>query len=385
VRNLNILHVVPSFYPAHFYGGPIQSVYALCRRLSDLGCRVRVLTTDANGPKAVLDLEKSRELELEDGVRIRYCRRLMPESVSRDLLACLPTYIRWADVIHLTGVYSFPTMPALIAARMLGKPVIWSPRGSLLRWDGRRKHRLKLFWEAACRIASPPKLLFHVTSETELADARAKFPTHDAAVVLNGVEVPATRKRSWRKGKLRIVYMGRLDPIKAIENLVLACEQLNPAHTSREEVLDWSLTIAGGGDHTYAVKLRRLIEKVGLSDRIEMPGEVLDAARERIFESADIVVLPSHSENFGMVLAEALARGIPVIASKGTPWRRLEEVGCGLWVDASPSSLANAIRRISLLPLEEMGARGRAWMRDEFSWRSRAQEMIQLYERVLGN
>ena len=102
---MKILHVVPSFYPAHVYGGPIESVYALCRHSAAQGCAVRVLTTDANGLDRVLEVETSRETTLAGNVQVSYCRRLARHSVSLQLLGCLLEYIRWADVVHLTAVY----------------------------------------------------------------------------------------------------------------------------------------------------------------------------------------------------------------------------------------------------------------------------------------
>src|SRR5947209_1044244 len=112
---------------------------------------------------------------------------------------------------------------------------------------------------------------------------------------------------------------------------------------------------------------------------MRMIGEVRGDEKRRLFENSDLTIVPSHRENFGMVVAESLAHGVPVIASKGTPWRRVEEIGCGLWVDNDPKSLAQAIEQMSLMPLIEMGRRGREWMAKEFSWDKRAQEVLACY------
>ena len=102
---MKVLHVVPSYYPAHVYGGPIESLRLLCRCLVDTGCEVKVLTTNANGLNSVLDVETSREVEIDECLRIRYCSRLMRHSVSWRFLSLLPSYVRWADIVHLTAVY----------------------------------------------------------------------------------------------------------------------------------------------------------------------------------------------------------------------------------------------------------------------------------------
>src|SRR6266850_5171981 len=171
---MKILEVVPSFYPAHIYGGPIQSLYHLCHSLADQGCDVKVLTTNANGPAANLDVDTRDEVELAGRFRVRYCRRLLFGSVSWPLLMRLPSYAKWADVIHLTSVYSFPTLPALLLARLLGKPVIWSPRGSLQRWEGSSRVTLKGIWEGLCRLLAPREMVLHVTSEEEATQSAEK-------------------------------------------------------------------------------------------------------------------------------------------------------------------------------------------------------------------
>src|SRR5437867_10893264 len=111
-----------------------------------------------------------------------------------------------------------------------------------------------------------------------------------------------------------------------------------------------------------------------------MIGPVVGTAKRTLFESADVVVVPSYAESFCVVVAEALAHGVPVIASRGTPWRRVEEIGCGLWVENDPESLAVAIEQISRMPLREMGRRGREWMAKEFSWDKQAQQVLTCYK-----
>src|SRR5206468_7028271 len=123
----------PSFYPALVYGGPTYSVYMLCRSLNGHACELRVLTTDANGPNSVLAVNTKRAVEISPGLFVRYCHRIADVSISPTLLRLLAAYVWWADVIHLTAVYSFPTIPTLLACKILGKPVVWSPRGMLQR------------------------------------------------------------------------------------------------------------------------------------------------------------------------------------------------------------------------------------------------------------
>src|ERR1043166_3138543 len=94
---MRIAHITPSFYPAHYYGGPTQSVYQLCRHLAEQKFEVRVLTTDANGP-SVLDRHAAEEIQRSEHFSIVYAKRLFRESVSLQLLRELKAYVRWADL-----------------------------------------------------------------------------------------------------------------------------------------------------------------------------------------------------------------------------------------------------------------------------------------------
>lgn len=365
--------MVPSFLPAYSYGGPIRSTFELCRNVADLGCEVRVLTTDADGLDRVLDVEKNKEVELPERFRVRYCPRRQRHSVSPTLIRLLPTYMQWADVVHLTGVYNFPTFPTIFWGRLLHKPLIWSPRGALQRWEGSSRIRLKRIWDFLWyHTADRVELTMHVTSEQESRETLARFPKLSVAIIPNGVDVPVDLNRIQRNGELRLLFIGRLDPKKGIEALLKACSLLDSTRP-------WRLAIAGWGQPEYVLQLKDQVQALGLAGRVEMLGPVLAEQKKRLFECSDVAVVPSYTENFAIVVAEALAHGVSVIASKGTPWSRLEDIRCGLWVDNDPESLANAIRNISTMPLQDMGRRGREWMQKEFSWRSVTAQMLALY------
>ena len=145
----------------------------------------------------------------------------------------------------------------------------------------------------------------------------------------------------------------------------------------------WRLKIVGEGDPPYVHGLRTIVSHHGIQEKVEFCGHLSGAAKYEAFQSSDLVVIPSFTENFGMVVAEALAHARPVIVSRGTPWREVASYGCGMWVNNDANSLASAIQQMAELDRVEMGLRGRKWMIGEFSWEERAAQMFKLYEELI--
>lgn len=371
---LVILHIIPSFAPAWGYGGSVQSAYFLCAELAQNGCLVRVLTTNSNGLGRELLVEPGCEHELVKGLYVRYCRRMFRHSISFDFLRVLPSYLRQAQVVHLTGVYSFPTLPVLFLCQRWGIPVVWSPRGAFQRWSGSRRVWLKSGWDFLCKFIQPKNLMLHVTSESEAIESAESLPGVTMTVIPNGVEMPQAIHPLLDPKRLHLLYLGRLDQKKGIENLLSACHRLKTEATQ-----DFKLTIAGEGSDSYTRSLRKMAGDHGLNSHVEFVGHVDNDQKRMLFEQTDLTVVPSFTENFGIVVAESLAFGIPVVASTGTPWERMEEVGCGLWVNNDPATLAQTLARAFNMNLHEMGHRGRIWMEREFSWSAVARRMNELY------
>lgn len=373
---MKILHVAPYFHPAYVYGGPIETVYQLCKYSNDRGAEIRVLTTDANGSQA-LEVNINQDIEIAEKFLVRYCKRWRG-TTAPSLFKNLPEYIRWADIVHLTMTYSSPTPPTLLLANQIRRPVVWSPHGSLLQFPGKSKPVLKKIWNNICQLVAPENLLIQVASRTEEKDTRLAFPDRNIVLIPNGVSIPVKSRLFPRNDKFRLLYLGRLHPKKGISQLLAACKIL--ANSS----FQFKLVIAGEGDLEYTEKLRNEILDRKLSQNVEMVGLVIGDVKLELMSKTDVLVLPSFFESFGNVVAEALAFGVPVIASKHTPWSRLEEMNCGLWIDNTPESLFQGIKDISSMPLREMGKRGRSWMENEFAWPKVADNMLNLYAKLLS-
>jgi len=238
---------------------------------------------------------------------------------------------------------------------------------------------VKTIWESVCNsLLKSCKCLLHVTSDQEAIDSTKLIRNVEPVVIKNGSETPEVLSpRSWVPGgNMRLLYIGRLNQIKGIENLLYALKTISSDN--------FSLAIYGTGDEHYSLSLRDMVRGLGLTSQVTFRGYVVGTEKSDAFANADVCIVPSYTENFGMVVVEALAHGVPVIASTGTPWRELENNGCGLWVDNSPVSLAESILRIRNMNLEEMGKRGREWVIKRYSWEKIALQMKKVYRRLTG-
>lgn len=373
---MRILHITPSYYPATHWGGPIFSLRTLVQGLARTpDAQVRVITTDTSGPAPRHPLPRGH-MVFPPGYDVHFSRRMAGVSIAPGLLWQLGRGLAWADVVHLTGTYSFPTLPTLLATRLADKPLVWSPRGALqasYEWSGARRRRLKRAWELACRALAGTRCVLHATAPAEEAASRALLGPISTCVIPNGVDIPAQMpiRRYKPEGVLRLLYLGRLDPKKGIENLFQSLALLSE--------VPLTLKLCGTGAPAYVMSLRALARELRISHQLEFTGHVDAERKNAAFQMCDVCVLPSHSENFGMALAEALGHGLPVIASRSTPWEAVETRQCGLWRDNAPQSLAAAIARIADMDLQAMGIRGRAWVKCEFSADAVAARMLEVY------
>lgn len=374
---MRLLIVTPSFYPATRFGGPIAATRGLCNAISKIaGIELRVLTTDTAGIGTHDRLPILRGIRDCDGYQITYCHKDYGADFSVELLRRLPPDISWADVVHLVGVYSPITMLTLAYCKIRGKPIVWTPNGAFRNPERGRKVAIKQAWLQVCTFLLPRRMLVHFASDQErsVASLRSNIA---AAVIPHGVDCGEELQvmRDQESKSLALLFVGRLHPVKGIENLLRAM--------SAGGGLNSSLDICGDGERDYILYLRSLVKRLGLEDRVTFQGHVEENEKKAAFRRADVVVLPSHSESFGIAVIEALAHGRPVIVSRGTPWSELEVRGCGLWVNNDPGDLAAAIATIGKMDVREMGKRGRDWMRESFAWHDIAVRTVSLYRDLL--
>jgi glycosyltransferase involved in cell wall biosynthesis len=224
--------------------------------------------------------------------------------------------------------------------------------------------------------------VLHATSDTELAVFRDAGLSQPVAVVPNGVDLPPEcESRCVRtSGQQRtVLFLGRIHPVKGLLDWVEAWARMRPA--------GWRAVVAGPDEGGHRAEVEAAVRGHGLERDFKFIGPVSPAERWAMYRSADVFVLPSRSENFGNVVAEALACGVPVITTRATPWPELESHRCGWWVEANAPALAEALRKATACndaERIEMGARGRELVRARYTWPAVAERMLAVYRWMLG-
>ena len=349
---MRVLHVTPSFAPAFRYGGPIQTVLRLCQALQGAGVEVQVATTNADGPRD-LDVPTDRWVDYE-GVQVRYFARSIRIGFAPS--TSLLTYLRAAaprfDLVHVTSTFSFPALAAGVTARASSVPYVVSPRGSLQTWSLRQKRWKKVpYWFAYERRHLARAAAIHATASSERDELRQVLTHPRVFVVPNGaedVQVPQVDR-----DPRRIVFLGRLHPKKGFDVLVPALSRLERDMPGVETV------IAGPDEDGEWERIQRLVAGVDPKPRLRYLGAVAGDGRFELLASSAVFVLPSHSENFGITVLEAMSCGTPVVVSRNCPWRAIEEHGAGAWVENTPQAVSAALLEILLDP-ERAAAMGRA-------------------------
>lgn len=355
-------------------GGPSYSVPRLCDALHAGGCGARVLTV------------RSDAMAERDGVTGfvhfgAHWPALGALRLSPALRATATGLSRQIDIVHSHGLWLMPNVYAGRAAAGAGKPLVVSPRGMLapaaLNFSRIKK---RLFWQLLQGPAYSRAALWHATAEQEAEEIRAFGIRAPIAVIPNGIDLP-NGLAGHLPGKTRrtLLFLSRLHPKKGLDRLIAAWARVAADH------LEWDLVIAGDSEGGHRDELEAQAAMLG-APRIAFAGPIYGEAKSRLIEGADLFVLPTLNENFGIAVAEALACGVPVIVTKGAPWAGLESEGCGWWIDHGVEPLAQSLSAAMGLPAEQrarMGLRGREWMARAYAWDAIAGQMVASYRWLL--
>jgi glycosyltransferase involved in cell wall biosynthesis len=377
---VRVLFVAPSFAPAWFYGGPTVSNLNLAREVRDLGYDITVLTTNAKGNGSRLTSEEQTAMVAALRIPIRYCDVTFGEDISGEFIAVLIQAVELAEVVYLTGVFSYHPLLTILLCRLIGRGLVWAPRGSLQHIKIARRSMAKDCFVRILRFIAPCKTIMHYTSANERDASIAFVPCFPSVVIANGCSTRPVALRSPAKESqtVRALFLGRISPSKGIDLVLRALALLTAS--ARERI---TFTVVGEGDPKLLNSLRLLSVNLGLTNLVHWVGPIYDEeAKAELMTTFNLGIFASTGENFGNAIAELLGNGIPVLVGDNLPWVDVEKRGCGIVVPRTIESFAAALTTIISNPekLREMGDSGVEFSRDLPTWRDAGAQLAQAFE-----
>ncbi len=383
---MKILQIVPSV--SLVYGGPSQMVVGLSTALAKAGAEVTILTTDSNGDVGQAPLDVPLESPVEQNGYTTYYFRCSPfrrYKFSLNLLNWLAKRHQDYNLAHIHALFSPISSTAAWVARQKNLPYILRPLGTLDPADLQKKRQLKQLYAT---VLERPNLAgasaIHFTSDQEAKiSERFGAVTRDLVLPL-GVTLPE-RSSGSIKAKLGIpedcpivLFMSRIDRKKGLDLLIPALEQLQ----------DFHFVLAGGNpqEPEYEAEIRKQIEQSTLGNRTTITGFITGGDKTALLEAADLFVLPSYYENFGIAVAEAMTAGTPVVISDQVHiWQDIQQSESG-WVTPCDIKALTETLRQALNDSSELKRRGKLAQehaQKNYGWDAIATQMIHTYEQIL--
>jgi len=367
-----VIHVTESMHERT--GGPAFSVGQLAAGTCRSGrgtAEIIVPETKHDGPRAEIDAAVPTDFVPTPDWTFGYG----PQLFARLRRAAE----RPQTVFHLHMMWRGHLVAAARYARAASRPYLVSPRGTLEPWCfDYRAGRKRLFWYLVERSRLQRAAALHATSAMEAENLQRLVPGKPVAVVPNGLTLPPLTPRQVGGSHRTALFLSRIHPKKGLPLLIEAWSQVRP--------VNWRLVIAGPDELNHAQHCRELGQKLGLADVLEFRDTVSGQAKWDLYRQADLFVLPTLSENFGIVVAEALAAETPVLTTTAAPWEELRTRRCGFWAEPTVESIALELRRATQQPRDElraMGVRGRALVSEKYSLDATINDMLAVYEWAL--
>ena len=351
------------------YGGPAYSVSRLATALTEAGVQVGLWAPDQSAATTPL-------LSAESPVK----RLTGTESEALDSFGK-------TDVLHDNGIWWRHNHRLAEVAAQRDLPRVVSTRGMLEPWAMKHKQlKKRLAWWLYQRRDLKRARCHHTTAEAEASNVQRLGLGVPVRMIPNGVDVPEVGRKAGsgegrkigRGDKKAALFIGRIYPVKGLPMLVEAWARVRPD--------GWFLQIVGPDEAGHRAEVEKAVCAAGLNEVVSFVGPLAGQAKRSVLLDADLFVLPSHSESFGMVIAEALAHGLPVLTTTGAPWSMLPQRGCGWWVDPTVDGIAEGLRQTTSLDsatLQAMGAKGRELVAAEFGWERIAKQFVLIYEDLI--
>lgn len=347
------LNVVSSIDPKS--GGPTRSVKGICRALDKAGVQVTLCV-----------LHGDSVFDDKGGVKVAYGE--------------WPSVTEF-DLIHIQGIWDPLLHKVAAECRRAKVPYVISPRGMLDPWAlsvKKWKKRLAMFLYQKRDLKGAAA--FHVTAALEEQSVRAQGLKQPVIIAPNGVDLPKVMPNKTSGEIKTAIFLSRLHPGKGLLTLAEAWARIKPR--------GWKMKVVGPDSYGHKADVIAKLTELGILDQWEFVDMLNDVEKWSAYRAADLLVHPSVSENFGITIVEGLAAELPVIATKGTPWKDLVDYGCGWWIDQGVEALEVALRdafnRIERGDGHNMGAKGRHLVDTKYSWLSIAKKVKIGYDKILS-
>ena len=358
---MRICLVSSSFYPSIVYGGPIFSTWDLTRSLAEKGLNIYVSTTNANGKKRLKDVDTASHVKLKDNIFIRYYHEQIINYLSFSFIFNLWNDIKKSELVYIQYIFHYTSVIALFYSFLLRKKVILCARGSLSSWGMSYKKKLiKKIWIFFLVRPFVKNILWQACSHLEASDIKACFEDAYIEIIYDGVDVNEfTLTENISKINLVKKYtdldfesvsevifsMGRLHRIKRFDVLIDAFS------IYLKENPDAKLLIAGS-DYGIKNDLMNKINNLNLDDSVFLIGFLESYEKKELFNNVDVFALCSDFESFGLVVAEALASGCPVIISDKTHWSDIQINNCGIFAENNAETFSKAFHEVKNMSID---------------------------------
>lgn len=376
---MRVLHVIPSV--AERSGGPATAIVPMCRALQQHGVEVLLVTTDAGIHDAPNGNYK--------GVPAKFFPSQLGESFkySRPLSVWLNSHVHEFSLAHIHAVFNHSSIAAAHVCRKAAVPYVVRPLGTLEPWSMTQKSvRKRVFWQVAGKAMLQRAAAIHYTTDAEKNSTENLLGLNHGKVIGLGVEVNSTAKEQLAQHFPALVQhpyalvMSRLHPKKGLNVLIDAFLAL----VQRERFSHWRLVIAGDGPSDHVLKLK---EMAAASDSILFAGWLDGERKEAVLSGASLLVLPSHQENFGMCVMEALSRSVPVLVSPHVNLADEIVLANAGWIATVDKGALTTRLAEAFSNGEERTVRGRAGrqLSMKYSWESAAKSLKDLYFEVMNS
>ena len=351
-------------------GGPSRSVPMLVKGLAELGVDITLMTIRS----------ENMNIHSLEGTTAKL--KVLSPSFSRKEIAKYLAEERF-ELIQIQSVWEMHYHKVILEARKQNIPYIVTPRGMLEPWSlSQKKWKKKLAWWLYQRNDVQKSACVFTTAKMEAEHVSDLGITTCKAVIPNGIETDAYPCKSSVEGvKKQVLFLSRVHVKKGIELLFEAWKRLHP------DYVDWQLLVIGNGEADYIHSLENKVESFGLKDCIKILPPVFGEAKIKVYQESALFCLPSFSENFGMVIAESMSCGTPVITTTNCPWIILNDTKTGWCIDLSVDNIEHALREamtMSSVDLYAMGQKASKFIYENFDYRSVTLKILRLYEWLLN-